>query len=423
MKKKIHLITFLLFIISLQAQVVTTFAGSTQGYLDSNSTTAQFNVPLGLAADSNGNIYVADYYNHKIRKVAPNGVVSTVAGSTQGYADGEASVAQFNHPNYIAIDNVGNLFVSDLVNHKIRKITPAGTVSTFAGSSMGTADGHVSVAQFMGPAGLAFDSQGNLFVCDYAAVRKIDTNGMVSTFAGSNINGFADGSATVAQFYNPLGIAIDSNNIIYVVDSANNRVRSVTPDGVVSTLAGSTAGYNDGTGNQAKFNGPAGVAIDFNGNVYVGDTSNNKIRKIDTNGNVSTLAGSTFGYADGYGTESQFKYPQGICIDFNGNVYVADTNNYKIRKIIQTLGLNEHDFQNEIMLYPIPTTDFLKIEFKGTFTEKSTINITDIMGKKIYSNTIDSTDIVIDVSSYCKGIYLVSFFDGSKTLVKKFIVK
>jgi ATP-dependent protease HslVU (ClpYQ) peptidase subunit len=423
MAKKIYLIAFINFIISSQAQLVSTVAGSTQGYLDGNSTTAQFNVPLGLAVDINGNIYIADYYNHKIRKITEDGVVSTVAGTTQGYMDGLANIAQFNHPNYIAIDNTGNLYVSDLVNRKIRKITPSGMVSTFAGSSVGTADGHVSVAQFTGPAGLAFDSQGNLFVSDSNRIRKIDTNGIVSTFAGSTSFGFADGLGASARFSNPIGIAIDSNNIIYVCDYANQKVRMVTPEGLVSTLAGSTVGYEDGVGNQAKFNGPCGIATDSNSNVYVTDEINCKIRKIDTNGNVSTLAGSTLGYSDGFGTEAKFKYPAGIFIDPNENVYVGDNQNYKVRKIVQNLNFNEHNFQNEIILYPNPATETLKIEFNGMFMGKSTINIKDIIGKEIYSNIIQSNDIIIDISNYFKGIYFVSIFDGNKTLVKKFIVK
>lgn len=422
MLKKIHLLNLLLFTIAFQAQTISTIAGSTQGYQDGNSTTAEFNVPIGMTVDIDGNIYVADYYNHKIRKITPNGVVSTFAGSTQGYADGEADIAQFNHPQYITIDNVGNLYVSDLVNSKIRKITPAGVVSTFAGTSVGTADGHVSVAQFSGTAGIAFDSQGNLFVADNNKIRKIDTSGMVSTLAGSDIAGYADGPGTLAKFNNPLGIAVDSNNIIYVADNVNNKVRMVTPDGIVSTLAGSTIGYEDGTGNLAKFYYPCGVAIDVNNNVYVADTLNNKIRIIDTVGNVTTLAGSTLGYADGSVTEAKFHYPQGLLVNPNGNIYVADTNNYKIRKIIQTLNLNEHNFSNELVLYPNPASEILNIEFPEIFTTKSLIKITDIMGKVIYSNIIESTHTGIDVSNYCKGIYFVSITDGRKTVAQKFMV-
>lgn len=422
MIKKIYLIIFLLFTLAFHAQIVSTIAGSTQGYLDGNSTIAQFNIPIGLTADIEGNIYVADYYNHKIRKIDPNGVVSTFAGSTQGYADGEASEAKFNHPQFIIIDNVGNLYVSDLVNRKIRKITPAGMVSTFAGTSVGTADGHVSVAQFSGNAGIAFDSQGNLFVADSNKIRKIDTNGMVSTLAGSSMAGFADGSGALAKFNNPLGIAIDTNNIIYVADNVNNKIRMVTPDGVVSTLAGSTAGYEDGAGNLAKFNLPCGVAIHLNGNVYVTDILNNKIRKIDTVGNVTTLAGSTLGYADGSVTEAKFYYPQGIFVDPNGNVYIGDLYNYKIRKITQSLDLIEHNFKSRILLYPNPTTDVLKIEFIGMFTAKSLI-ITDILGKILYSKNIESNHMEINTSEYSKGIYYVSIIDGNKTLVQKFMVE
>ncbi|MDD2699058.1 MAG: BspA family leucine-rich repeat surface protein, partial [Arcobacteraceae bacterium] len=293
--------------LSLSSDIsVTTFAGDgTAGSTDGIGATAQFNSPSGVAVDSSGNVFVADYINHKIRKITPDGNVSTFAGSgTDGFADGTGTAAQFNYPYGVAVDSNGNVYVADVYNNKIRKITP---------------------------------------------------DGNVSTFAGSGTDGFADGSSTTAQFNHPRGVAVDSNGNVYVADVYNNKIRKITPDGNVSTLAGSTSGFADGTGTAAKFNFPSGVAVDSNGNVYVADVDNNKIRKITPDGNVSTLAGSTSGFADGTGTAAKFNYPSGVAVDSNGNVFIADTNN-RIRKIDNSTKLTGTPTNSDVGVYDINLT-------------------------------------------------------------------
>ena len=265
---------------------VTTLAGSgTAGYADGTGTAAQFNTSYGVAVDASGTIYIADSNNNRIRKITPGGVVTTLAGSgTASYADGTGTAAQFNDPTGIAVDTSGTVYVADLYNNRIRKITSGGVVTTLAGS--GTA-------------------------------------------------GSLNGTGTSAQFNNPYGIIVDSSGSVYVADTSNNIIRKITSGGVVTTLAGSgTAGSLNGTGTSAQFNGPYGITIDSSSNIYVGDMLNNTIRKITPGGVVTTLAGSgTNGSINGTGTSAQFNYPGGVAIDSNGTIYVVDAFGYQIRKI------------------------------------------------------------------------------------------
>ena len=276
------------------AGVVTTFAGTgSTGSQDGIGSVAQFNVPNGVISDSNGNVYVADYISHKIRKISPLGVVSTLAGNgNPGHLDGTGTLAQFNGPYRIAIDSNGDLFVTDRENDRIRKITPAGVVTTFAGGLNGDLDGTGIAARFSRPLGIAIDSNDNLFITDLInnKIKKITPGGVVTTFAG-------DGTA--AQFNSPHGIDIDSNDNLFIADAYNDRIIKITPAGVKTTFAGDgTQGSLDGTGIAAQFNRPYGITIDTNNNLYVADHENSLIRKITPAGVVTTFAGSTQGYLD-----------------------------------------------------------------------------------------------------------------------------
>ncbi len=314
--------------------VVTTLAGSTQGYADDTGAAAQFSGSTGVAVDAAGNVYVADNYNHRIRKVSPTGVVTTLAGSTQGYADGTGAAAQCNNPSGVAVDVAGNVYVADWGNNRIRKVSPAGVVTTLAGSTQGYADGTGAAAKFDGPVGVAVDAAGNVYAADSSNRRicKVSPAGVVTTLAGST-KGYADGTGAAAKFDDPAGVAVDASGNVYVADWGNNRIRKVSPVGVVTTLAGSTRGYSDGTGASAKFSNPTGVAVDEAGNVYVADWGNNRIRKVSPAGVVTTLAGSTKGYADGTGAAAQFSLPKAVAIDGAGTIYVGDHGNHRIRKI------------------------------------------------------------------------------------------
>ncbi len=315
---------------------ISTLAGSISGYEEGTGANAQFNLPDGLITDADGNVYVADRGNHVIRKITPNGVVSTFAVTSQGFADGIRLNSKFNVPNGLAIDTEGNIYVADKINYKIRKIAGSGAVTTFAGSSSGFADGTGTAAQFNRPSELATDAQGNVYVADTHnhKIRKITPTGEVSTLAGSTA-GFADGAGASAQFSYPNGVTVDSQGNVYVADTENYKIRKITPNGEVSTFAGSTLGFADGAGADARFKSPIGLSIDAQDNVYVADSGNDRIRKITPDGTVSTFAGSTNGFADGLVENALFSNPDRVTVDAEGIIYVSDRGNHKVRKITQ----------------------------------------------------------------------------------------
>ena len=347
--------------------MVTTLAGNASGTnqfgqsgecVDGTGTNALFDSPLGLSVDAAGNIFVADF-DGTIRKVTSAGVVTTVAGSplgqSGGSADGTGPAARFDGPDAVAVDGSGNIFVADAANDTIRELTAAGVVSTIAGQPgvPGSADGVGAFAQFYQPAGVAVDKSGNVYVADSLfTIRQITAAGVVTTIAGLAGNrGTNDGLGTNASFYYPSGVAVDHAGNLYVADSLNDTIREITPMGsnwMVSTIAGTagTSGSNDGTNDGAMFNQPSGVAVDQNGNVFVSDTGNNTIRELtqdDTNWIVTTVAGNAAhtnqfgqlsgGYQDGIGTNALFLGPQGITVDKNGDLFVADAYNVVIRKL------------------------------------------------------------------------------------------
>ncbi len=326
---------------------VTTFAGTINqcGYADGAGSSARLTGAMGLAIDSTGNVYASDRLANTIRKITPDNVVSTLAGTPQGtggYSDGTGSSARFSLPIGLATDVMGNVYVADSNNYTIRKISPSAVVSTLAGAIMhqGDSDGTGSAARFGWLGGITMDPSGTVYVADTGAntIRKITPGGVVSTLAGSPLEpGSADGVGTAARFGGPTGIAADAAGNLYVADGGNNTIRKITPGGMVSTLAGAAGqwGSSDGIGGSARFFGPRGIATDQLSNVYVADSANNTIRKITPDGMVSTLAGSAGqnGFSDGAGSAARFSDPAGVATDLSGNVYVTDIRNRLVRKI------------------------------------------------------------------------------------------
>jgi sugar lactone lactonase YvrE len=332
-----------IFTYEITPSVVSTLAGDgTAGFLDATTgTAAQFKYPSNIALDATGNMYVADSGNNKIRKISPTGAVTTFAGNgLSGFANATVgTTAQFNSPRGVAVDATGNVYVADSNNFKIRKISPTGNVTTLAGTTDGFANSAAGTeAQFSYPFGVVVDAAGNIYVADTFnhKIRKITPAGVVTTIAGTT-DGFADGAETTAKFNYPNGVAVDATGNVYVADSNNFKIRKISPTGNVTTLAGTTVGFADSAaGTEAQFNYPHGVVFDSAGNIYVADTYNHKIRKITPAGVVTTLAGTTAGFDDGNAlTVAKFKFPSSVAVDAAGNVYVADANNHKIRKITQ----------------------------------------------------------------------------------------
>ncbi len=301
-------------------------------------TDASFTSPRGLCSDASGNIYVADYSNNRIRKITPASAVSTIAGNgSSGSTDGLSSIAEFNGPSGVCMDAAGNIYVADSYNNKIRKITPAGVVSTYAGTGLqGSIDGLAASSSFYNPYAICIDTSGNIYVADRFnnKIRKITSTGIVSTLAGSGAAGAANGTGTLSTFSYPSGICLDALGNIYVADASNHLIRKITATGIVSTLAGSgVAGLTDGVGIGSSFNEPTDICISASGNLYVADTYSQRIRKIATGGIVSTIAGTSYGSLDGSNVVAQFAYPYGICIDPSGNIYVTENNTSRVRKI------------------------------------------------------------------------------------------
>ncbi|MCE7994007.1 MAG: Ig-like domain-containing protein [Roseivirga sp.] len=366
--------------------VVSTLAGSNlMGFANGPGIIAQFNAPSGVAVDAAGYIYVADTENNRIRKITPEREVSKLAGlGVKGFRDDIERLAQFNGPGGVAVDAGGNVYVADKFNNRIRKISPERVVSTLAGSTFGFKNGTGTEAQFKSPVGVAVDAAGNVYVADQSnhAIRKISPEGEVSTLAGSGF-GFKDGPGTEAKFNKPRGVTVDAGGNVYVADQGNHVIRKISPGGEVSTLAGlaprflflTFPGFRDGTGTVAQFNEPAGVAVDAGGNVYVADQKNHRIRKITPEGEVNTLAGSGFGFKDGPGTEAQFSIPRGVAVDGEGNVFVADRGNLRIRKISDKLVLTGNPIgQVGSHAVVLEVTDGKG----GKSTQSFTITVTDV---------------------------------------------
>lgn len=351
MKRIYFPLFFLIAFGNLKAQLVLTIAGNTDqaGDVDGSATEASFNNPHGIAVDAQGNIYIADRLNHKIRKLSFDGIVSTFAGSGLiGSNDGVGPNASFHEPWGICVGIDGNIYVADTRNDKIRKITPQGIVTTFAGSgNYGTTDGFGTAATFGNPTGIEMDANGNLFIADHLThiIRKIDPSGNVTTFAGMPyVAGALDGTGSNALFYRPYGLSIDNQENIIVADEWNHRIRKITPQGQVSTIAGNgVVGHNDGSGSVASFNYPWDVTVDSAGNIYVADGFNQVIRKmvpsvsVPVSYTVSTYAGNigTPGGQDGFGPAASFDGIAGLAYhSLGGEIYVADAYNHILRKVI-----------------------------------------------------------------------------------------
>jgi hypothetical protein len=346
--------------LAAESYTFTTIAGlpGVSGSADGTNSDARFLFPADIAVDNNGVLYVADLSNHAIRKIVPMGtnwVVTTIAGlaGTSGYADGTNSDARFNRPDGIIADQAGNVFVGDLYNDVIRKLTPIGTnwvVTTVAGNPgvLGSADGTNTDAEFWSPRGVAVDQNGRLYVVDSAnhTIRGIvpwGTNWVVSTLAGTAQNfGFLDGTNEVAEFNTPFDLTLTAAGILYVSDFANNAIRQIAPQGtnwVTTTIAGFSGltGTNDGSWTVAMFNSPNGIAVDTATNLYIVDQYNNTIRKMVPNGSgwlVSTIAGTPTqsGTNDGAGSLAKFNKPWGIAVQRDGTLFVVDSRNHTIRK-------------------------------------------------------------------------------------------
>jgi sugar lactone lactonase YvrE len=310
---------------------------------------AQLNFPNVIAVDGSGNLFIADTDSQRIRMISRDGIISTIAGNgSWGFSgDGGAAIsAQLNYPASIAVDAAGNLFITDTNNHRIRKISPNGIITTVVGNGRqgsGGDGGPASRAAMNYPRGIAVDGTGNLYIADTdnQRIRKVDSSGIITTLAGNGTSGFSGdgGPATDAQLAFPVGLTIDGAGNLFIADSVNNRIRKVTPDGIVTTAAGSGMYGFRGDGGpalSASLAYPNGVAVDAAGNLFIADTSNQRVRKVTPDGVITTLSGNgTFGFAGDGGAPSsaQLAYPYSVVVDASNNIFIDDTFSNRIRKI------------------------------------------------------------------------------------------
>ncbi|MFY9607595.1 MAG: NHL repeat-containing protein [Blastocatellia bacterium] len=316
---------------------VSTIAGAGHpGVEDGKADKASFSDPFGIAVDKNGNVIVADAGDsNRLRRISQDGNVKTIAGSEEGFRDGDALRAQFNTPSGIAIDRKGNIIIADTVNNRIRKLSADGrTVSTIAGSGkVGFKDGPGGEAWFDGPMGVAVDKRGNIFVADAYndCIRKISDYGEVTTVAGGGSPGYADGAAASALFDTPSGVFADKEGNIYVADTGNDAIRKITPEHYVSTIAGGPDAERGE--NQVDLSQPVGLAVTHDGFVFISDQGRGRIVRLTPGGHASVYVGKGTGFADGAGYQARFNGPGGIAIDREGNLYIADSANYLVREV------------------------------------------------------------------------------------------
>ena len=389
--------------------VITTIAGNGSATYSGDggaASLASLNHPRGVAVDRTGTVYISDPDNFRVRRVGPTGVISTLAGtgvSGEGGDGGPASAALFRDVMAVTLDAAGNIYIADAGNRRVRKVTPDGIVTTFAGIGVEafSGDGGPATAAALGrPMALALDAGGNLYIADSTnqRIRRVSAGGIITTIAGNGINGFSGdgGAATSASLGFPVGVAVDRAGNVYVADGDNNRIRKITPGGLISTVAGNGKGGFSGDGGLAtgaSLNIPFSVALDSAGNLFIADAGNNRVRRVDTSGIISTVAGTgTNGFSGdgGAAAEATLDFPWGVATDGAG-VYVADRANNRVRLIFPGLtgapslpenaALNAASFAKDLAIAPGAIVAIFGSDFAVSAVAASTTPLPKVLGQ------------------------------------------
>jgi len=444
--RKLHFLWILILLLFFSLNVysqnsVTTYCGTgSPGFVNGDTSVASFNKPFGICIDYSGNVYLADAYNHCIRKIGTDGQVSTYAGTgIAGFLDGPATTARFNQPINICFDGEGNMLVSDFINQRIRKISSDMQVTTIAGTgAAGYQNGPADQAKFNYPRGICVDDAGNIFIGDSwnHRIRKISINNIVSDWAGGgttigvqSVGDYVDASDTAARFYTPCELSIDQYHNIYVADAYNHRIRKIDASRMVTTHAGSGGfgpnggGFQNGTADEAQFNVPTACHVITDGTVFVGDGSNQRVRKIATDAIVSTFAGTgETGFGDGPDSLATFDFPRGTVFDYElSRLYVVDYNNHAIRiiHIDQFTNVANHPVINKILLYPNPVKENLFIELDANFS-KLQILLYANDGALVRSFSANNEKTVkLDLSDLEPGYYFLQLKNKKKIITSR----
>jgi hypothetical protein len=425
MKKYIIISVLFALLKTSNAQSIYTVGGNgIWGYSGdgANGTSAKMFRSFGVANDKFGNTFVSD--SNRIRKIDGSGIITTVAGNgLLGYSGdgGIATLAQINLPRGLAVDLSGNLYIADNGNHCIRKVNTSGIITTIAGDGNPgfSGDGGLATsAQLYSPNDIDVDALGNVYIVDFMnhKLRKINTLGIINTIAGTGVGGFSGdgGNALSAQLNGPCAIALDTSKNIYISDYINNRIRKIDKFGIISTIAGTGVGGFSGDGGNAMFAKIAsvsGIAVDLLGNIYTTEIYNQRIRKISTSGIINTISGNgTYGYSGdgGPAISAQFSNPFSISVDPAYNIFISDMYNYRIRVICQTnclAGVNELNAdEKQILAYPNPNNGLFNINIEKQ-VENGEFVLFNLCGEKIHTQKISQGDNIIIKNELAKGFY------------------
>ena len=438
-----YLALFMCFSFNAKSQLINTIAGNgIAGFAGDTSAaiSSTLNSPFAVAVDGTGNVYITDRHNNRIRKINTSGIINTIAGNGAAGYNGDsiaATNAQLNDPNGIAVDDSGNVYIADRLNNRVRKVSTTGIITTIAGTGTNGFSGDnalATLAELNNPRGLTTDTHGNVFIADQGnnRIRKINSVGIITTIAGTGTGGYNGDSisATTAELHNPYGIAVDTAGNLYIADVDNERIRKITTStDIITTIAGNgTSGFygDDGPSVNAQLSEPIGVSVDNLGNVFIADSYNERIREINTSGNINTIAGTGIAGFNGDGlfaTIAELNGPTGVAISNTGAVYIADYNNNRIRYMEHATGASIIIDSSSLTIFPNPTNGSFTASLLSSIDEPVQLVITNVVDQLIKKvTTYTNKQITIEISAP-SGIYFIKAITVHQQFNKKIILK